>query len=58
MIVAGGGAGGSHYIGTGGGAGGLIYNTSLMFNGTYTIQVGRGGVFFLKQMKKMDYHLK
>ena len=43
LIVAGGGGGGGTDAG-GGGAGGLIYETGLILNGSYTIKVGNGGV--------------
>jgi hypothetical protein len=43
LVVAGGGGGGGTDAG-GGGAGGLIYETGLTLNGTYTIKVGNGGV--------------
>jgi hypothetical protein len=43
LIVGGGGGGGATDAG-GGGAGGLIYETGLTLNGTYTIKVGKGGI--------------
>ena len=43
LVVAGGGGGGGTDAG-GGGAGGLIYETGLTLNGTYTIKVGKGGI--------------
>jgi len=43
LIVAGGGGGGMN-SGGGGGAGGLIFLQNITLNGTYTINIGRGGV--------------
>jgi hypothetical protein len=42
LIVAGGGGGGMN-SGGGGGAGGLIFLQNITLNGTYTINIGRGG---------------
>ena len=40
ILIVGGGGGGSA---GGGGAGGYVYNTSVILNGSYTINVGKGG---------------
>jgi hypothetical protein len=42
LVIGGGGAGGKRH-GGGGGAGTLLYHKGQIFNGTYNIQVGRGG---------------
>lgn len=43
MIVAGGGSGGAHACPGGGGGGGLVFKTSLLVAGAYTVTVGAGG---------------
>jgi hypothetical protein len=43
LVIAGGGGGGMN-SGGGGGAGGLIFIQNITLNGTYTINIGRGGV--------------
>ena len=44
ILVVGGGGGSGFSIAGGGGAGGLIFNQNIILNGTYNINVGRGGV--------------
>ena len=44
LIVGGGGAGGFN-AGGGGGAGGVVYGSDITMNGTYSIKVGKGGIF-------------
>jgi hypothetical protein len=44
ILVVGGGGGGGFSIAGGAGAGGLIFNQNVFLNGTYTINVGRGGL--------------
>ena len=43
LVVAGGGGGGNDR-GGGGGGGGVIYSQNVTLNGTYTINVGKGGI--------------
>ena len=43
LVVAGGGGGGNDR-GGGGGGGGVIYSQNITLNGTYTINVGKGGI--------------
>ena len=43
ILIVGGGGGGGMNSGGGGGAGGLIFLQNIILNGTYTINIGRGG---------------
>jgi hypothetical protein len=43
ILIVGGGGGGARRMGGGGGAGALIYDTGIVLNGSYTINVGNGG---------------
>ena len=44
ILIVGGGGGGARRMGGGGGAGALIYDTNVKLQGTYTINVGNGGL--------------
>ena len=45
ILVIGGGGGGGKRGGAGGGAGALLYHKNTTLNGTYTIRVGKGGLY-------------